>query len=46
MTHIDTAELYGSGAAEEVVAKRLPERAMKSSWSQKSFPKMPLAAGR
>ena len=42
LTHIDIAEMYGSGAAEEVVAEAIAGRREGSFSSRKSFPRMPL----
>jgi len=41
MTHIDTAELYGGGAAESWSARRSSGAATKPSLSRKCSPKMP-----
>ena len=43
-THIDTAEMYGHGAAEETsLARQLPAGETRFSWSRRSFPATPAA---
>ena len=46
MTLIDTAEMYGSGGAEEVVADAIAGRRDEVSWSARSCRKMPHARAR
>ena len=45
MTHIDTAEMYGSGTPRKSSPRRSPAGATKSSWSPRSSPSMPPANG-
>ena len=46
LTHIDTAEYYGWGAAEKMVGEVIADRGTMSSWFPRSFPTMPRAARR
>jgi len=45
MTLIDTAEMDGDGTTEALVGEALSEFATRSSWSARSTPRMPAAAG-
>jgi hypothetical protein len=46
MTHIDTAEMYGTGPPRTRSPRRPAGEAMRSSWSQGSFPGTPRGPGR
>ena len=46
MIHIDTAEMYGSGVAEEVVAEAIMTDAIRSSSCPRYFPSMPRETAR